>query len=88
MLTIDIFFTDRDSYLLFKGSDLFEKERIGAVYRVDPASVDVYELEDLPAIKISFPRAIPSGDFGDRDITGGQEYAALVRTIIASRYGE
>ena len=32
-------------------------------------------------MKISFPRPIPSGNFGDTDITGGQQYAILVDMI-------
>jgi Domain of unknown function (DUF4387) len=32
-------------------------------------------------MKISFPRPVPSGEFGDTDITGGQQYGLLVDMI-------
>ena len=34
-------------------------------------------------MKISFPRPVVSGEFGDTDITGGQQYA-LVVDLVAS----
>ena len=38
-------------------------------------------------MKISFPRPVVSGDFGDTDITGGQQYAVLVEYLAALAYG-
>jgi hypothetical protein len=38
-------------------------------------------------MKISFPRAVVSGDFGDTDITGGQQYAVLVEYLASLAYG-
>ncbi len=32
-------------------------------------------------MKISFPRPVASGEFGDTDITGGQQYALVVELI-------
>ncbi len=41
----------------------------------------VFTAERIGALKISFPRPIASGDFGDTDITGGQQYALVVELI-------
>jgi len=79
MLTLDFFFVDaaaREALVPF-----LSPERIGELYGVDAASVEVYELRDINALKISFPRRVVSGDLGDTDITGGQQYALVVEMI-------
>ena len=81
MLTIDLFFADAETRQGFMAAGVFSAERIGALYGVDPEQVQVFELADIDALKISFPRPIPSGEFGDTDITGGQQYAILVEMI-------
>jgi hypothetical protein len=81
MLTLDLFFADEDSRRAFLAADVFSAERIGALYGVDPATVQVFDLADIGAMKISFPRPVVSGDFGDTDITGGQQYALVVDLI-------
>jgi hypothetical protein len=83
MLTIDLFFVDAETREGFMSAAVFSAERIGALYGVDPAQVQVFELADIDALKISFPRPIASGEFGDTDITGGQQYALLVEMIAA-----
>jgi hypothetical protein len=81
MLTIDFFFVDSDSYRAFMDAEVFSAERIGELYGVDPALVQAYDLPDINALKISFPRPVISGDFCDTDITGGQQYALVVDMI-------
>jgi hypothetical protein len=83
MLTIDFFFVDGDSRRAFMAANVFSAERIGALYGVDPADVQTYDLADINALKISFPRPVVSGDFGDTDITGGQQYALVIDLIAA-----
>ena len=81
MLTIDLFFEDADSHRAFVHADVFSAARIGALYGVDARQVQTYDLADINAMKISFPRPVISGDFGDTDITGGQQYALVVDMI-------
>ena len=83
MLTIDFFFVDADSRRAFMDADVFSAARIGALYGVDPTIVQTYDLPDINALKISFPRPIVSGDFGDTDITGGQQYSLVIDMIAA-----
>jgi hypothetical protein len=83
MLTLDLFFTDVHSRRAFLDAGIFTTERIGGLYGVDPGHVQIYDLADIRALKISFPRPVPSGDFGDTDITGGQQYAIVVDMIAA-----
>ncbi len=79
MLTLDFFFTDAGARRALV--PVLTPERIGELYGVDPATVDTYELPDINALKISFPRPVVSGDLGDTDITGGQQYALVVELI-------
>ncbi len=81
MLTLDLFFVDAAARQAFVSAGVLSPDRIGDLYGVDPAQVQVFELADIDAVKISFPRPVPSGDFGDTDITGGQQYAILVEMI-------
>ena len=81
MLTLDLFFADEHSRRAFLDADVFSADRIGALYGVDPATVQDLDLADIAALKISFPRPVVSGDFGDTDITGGQQYALVVDLV-------
>ncbi len=81
MLTIDLFFSDEHAQRAFREAGVLSPERIGELYRVDPAQVQVFDMNDIGAMKISFPRPVPSGEFGDTDITGGQQYSLLVDMI-------
>ena len=83
MLTLDLFFADEHSRRAFLDAGVFSADRIGGLYGVDPASVQIFDLADIGALKISFPRPVVSGDFGDTDITGGQQYALVVDLIAA-----
>jgi hypothetical protein len=87
MLTLDLFFADADVHRAFRACGALEPAVIGQLYRVDPAQVDIYDMDEISAVKISFPRPIASGEFGDTDITGGQQYAVLVEFLASLEYG-
>jgi len=79
MLTIDLLFHEMASYDQARHSGLLEPERLAKLYGVNPALVKVFLVPDVLAIKISFPRPIPSGGEGDNDIYGCQYMARLAR---------
>ena len=81
MLTIDLFFADRESREAFLGSGVLDPDSIGTLYGVPADDVQRWVIPEIEAVKISFPRRVPSGEFGDRDITGGQQYAVLVEAM-------
>ncbi len=87
MLTLDLFFADASTHQAFRESGALNVGHIAALYRVDPDEVDIYDMDEIAAMKISFPRPIPSGEFGDTDITGGQQYAVLVEFLAGLEYG-
>jgi hypothetical protein len=87
MLTIDLFFADPAVYEAFVTGGVLDEGIIAELYRVRPEQVERYPMAEISAMKISFPRAVASGEFGDTDITGGQQYAILVEYLAALQYG-
>ncbi len=87
MLTLDLFFADASVHQAFRASGVLDAGVIAQLYRVDPKDVDSYDMAEISAMKISFPRPVASGDFGDTDITGGQQYAVLVEYLAGLAYG-
>jgi hypothetical protein len=79
MLTMDLLFNDMASFDRARLSGLLEPARVAELYGVDPAMVKVFLVPDVLAIKISFPRPIPSGGEDDNDIYGCQYMARLAR---------
>jgi len=79
MLTMDLLFPDMASYARARDSGLVEPGRVASLYGVDQALVKVFLVPDMLAIKLSFPRPIPSGGEGDNDIYGCQYMAKLAR---------
>lgn len=81
MLTLDLFFTSGHARRAFMESDVLDVGQIADLYGVPAPEVQCFELPDINAVKISFPRPVPSGEFADNDVTGGQRYAPLVAFI-------
>jgi hypothetical protein len=77
-LTIDIMLPDRRTYDHIVGSGVITAESIAERYGLDPATVRVFNFAPGDAIKVSFPRPVVSGDIGDSDVAGGQQYALVV----------
>ena len=56
-----------------------DPEIIGALYRVDPATVRIFRLPSIRVVKISFPRRATQGGVADRDMHAGQQHVPLAR---------
>jgi hypothetical protein len=81
VLTTDLFCHDGEAYARAVAAGLLEPGFWAAAYDQDPAVVEVHPVEAIWAIKVSFPRPVVSGDLGDTDITGGQQYARRVEAL-------
>jgi Domain of unknown function (DUF4387) len=77
-ITLDIFFADEARYRRVASSGVLSAETIGHLYRVDPGVVQCFELPGILALKISFPRSVTAGSFGDRDLHAGQQHVPLL----------
>ncbi|MDG2090713.1 MAG: DUF4387 domain-containing protein [Gammaproteobacteria bacterium] len=76
-LTLDIFFYNTEDYEKAKSSGVINKELISRLYHIDIDDINIIEFDPAAAIKISFPRRIPSGSVKDSDIYGAQQHAPL-----------
>lgn len=83
-ITLDIFFADEAGYRLVTSSGATSGQAIGHLYRVDPEIVKYFELPNVLALKISFPRSVTAGSFEDRDLRAGQQYVPLLGLPIPS----
>jgi len=77
-LTFDIMFEDQDSFRRCRMPDVFNAAALAPLLRVPEEKIKVFFSEAARAIKISIPRPVAQGDFGDSDGHGGQQYAALL----------
>ncbi|MEE2522443.1 DUF4387 domain-containing protein [Pseudarthrobacter sp. J75] len=78
MLTIDIMLPDRSTFQRVVNAQVLDKALIGRLFGISPEDAEIYHYAPANAIKVSFPRDVPNGHPLDRDLFGGQQFAALV----------
>lgn len=78
ILTFDILFDSRDTYLRVIKSGVVCPELFARLYDVDPDTIRFFHHEAALAIKASIPRRCSAGDPLDSDVFGGQQHAPLV----------
>ncbi|MHA6761440.1 DUF4387 domain-containing protein [Streptacidiphilus sp. PAMC 29251] len=81
-ITFDVFLRDAEDYQRVAASHVTDPEVIAALYAVPHASVRVFLLPHLNAVKISFPRPVTQGSPQDRDMHAGQQYVPLLDLAI------
>ncbi|HEY1723001.1 MAG TPA: DUF4387 domain-containing protein [Magnetospirillaceae bacterium] len=77
-LTFDIMFDSAESYQRCVHSGVFQANSLQHLVKTDPSKIRVLFSKAALAIKISIPRPVTQGDFGDPDSHGGQQYAGLL----------
>jgi len=77
-LTIDVFFAGPADFRRAAASPLTDPELIAGLYQVPADAVQVFLLDQLDAIKISFPRPVVQGALTDADLHAGQQYIPLL----------
>ncbi len=77
-LTLDVMFEDEATYRRVRDSGALDAARIAALYRVSHNQVAVIPYDAALAVKITLPRAVPSGDPLDSDVYGAQQHAPLL----------
>lgn len=83
-LTFDIMFADRDTYLRVKNSGVLNRELFARLFHTSIREVKFFECDNALAFKFSIPRPRISGDLGDGDLHGGQQFAPLLQIQIPS----
>ncbi|MCZ4352670.1 DUF4387 domain-containing protein [Roseovarius aestuarii] len=77
-VTIDVLFEDHDVYRAVKATGVFKPSLFASLYGVDEADILFTPYDPAAAFKVTFPRAIAAGDFGDTDVYGCQQHAPLL----------
>ena len=78
-LTLDVFFSDRESFEQVKQSGVFSPGRVAKLYGISEDEViSITWFDPAIALKITIVRSIPSGSPGDRDVFGAQQHSPLL----------
>lgn len=77
-LTIDVMFEEEAAYRAVQRAGVLDAGVVSRLYRLPEEQVRVFYYDPANAIKITIPRPVTSGDLGDSDVFGGQQYGPLV----------
>ena len=78
-LAFDVVFDDARTYERVKESGIFTPERIATLYGAEPSDVlGIVYFDPGNAVKITMRRLRPSGDPGETDVFGAQQYPPLL----------
>ena len=78
LCTLDLMFANQETYERVRDCDAINSERIASLYNVSQNQVSIIPYDVAYAIKITVPRLVPSGNFGDTDIYGAQQHGPLL----------
>jgi hypothetical protein len=59
-------------------SRLTDRDHLARTYAINPETIEIYTVDTLWAIKISFPRPVLQGSTADTDEHAGQQYVQLL----------
>ena len=76
-LTMDLGFESAEQMQKILDSGALNARTIAGLYEVPEETVKIIPYPVVNAIKITVPRAVPSGDQADTDIYGCQQHMAL-----------
>ena len=78
LCTLDLMFEDQATYEHVRDSGVITQNLIAELYQVSNNEVSIIPYDVAYAIKITVPRLVPSGSFGDTDIYGAQQHGPLL----------
>ncbi|MBT6272519.1 MAG: DUF4387 domain-containing protein [Chromatiales bacterium] len=78
LCTMDLMFDDIAVYEHVRDSGVISQALIAELYSVSHNEVSIIPYDVAMAIKITVPRLVPSGSFGDTDIYGAQQHGPLL----------
>ena len=78
-ITFDIIFKEKEKYELVRNSGVLTKQSVSELYKIPEEKItDFVHYDPANAIKFTIKRDRPSGDPGDGDIFGSQQYPPLL----------
>lgn len=78
MMTIDVIFPDRRTYDKVLSTGALDSGKVAALCGKAAETMKRFDLPLANAVKFSYPRSVPSGDFLDEDLYGCQQHRPLV----------
>jgi hypothetical protein len=78
LCTLDLMFEDVAVYERVRDSGVINAELIAELYQVSQNEVSIIPYDVALAIKVTVPRLLPSGSFGDTDVYGAQQHGPLL----------
>ena len=78
VLTIDLLFPDDESFARVAAREEALRRYVRAQYDVANTDLQLFSCPPARAIKLTMPRRIVSGSFGDSDVYGAQQHAPLL----------
>ncbi|HEY3246914.1 MAG TPA: DUF4387 domain-containing protein [bacterium] len=79
LLTFDIVFEDDAIYQTAKAAGIITRDSVARIFGIPEASVyRVVAFDPARGFKITIRRPLPSGDVGESDVFGAQQYAPLL----------
>lgn len=77
-ITLDVMFADEATYRRVRDSGALDAHQVARLYGLSHNEVSVIPYDVAYAIKVTIPRAAPSGDPADSDVYGAQQHAPLL----------
>lgn len=78
-ITFDIIFKEKETYDLVCKSGVISRKSVSELYKISEERItDFVQYDPANAIKFTILRDRPSGDPGDGDIFGSQQYPPLL----------
>lgn len=81
-ITMELFMRDADGYRIAADETFLHEGVVADLYRVDPASVQIFRIPSLHVVKISYPRPVSQGSLRDRDVHAGQHHVPLAQLVV------
>ena len=77
-LTIDAFCNSVEDTDRIAAAFEREKDWLAKTYHVEAEDIQIYCLDSIQVVKVSFPRVPVQGSRSERDMHGGQQYVSLL----------
>lgn len=77
-LTIDVFFSSGGDFERARCSTLSDPQWLAQLYGVAAEQIEIHEIPQLHAIKVSMPRPVVQGSLHDIDQHAGQQFVPLL----------
>ena len=82
-LTIDLFFDDKDKYLLVKNSKTITKRKIAKIYRIPEENVEgIFFVDNVLGIKVTIIKKTASDEIYATDVYGAQQHIPIMDLTI------